>query len=164
LIPAGHAPDRAIEIPDTWRTAQFVLWGKPAGRGYVGKMPNIQQPEMRRSGKDPLVQDSAKLRTGGAHGGSGAIGPVPPGQQSPYGPQPPKQQHVGTPRAADQDESDAILVGGPRDATLVHAQDAALITVEVGGFIHRYIHTTAQREAGGRVVVVYNYDGEVRPD
>lgn len=127
------------------------------------KMPNIQQPEMRRSGKDPLVQDSTKSRTGGAHGGSGAIGPVPPGQQSPYGPPPPQQQHVGAPRATDQDESDAILVGGPRDRTLAHAQDAALITVEVDGFIHRYIRTTAHREVSGRAVVVYNYDGEVRP-
>ncbi len=53
-------------------------------------MPNVQQPEMRRSGKDPLVQDSAKINaTSSAPGDSGAGGPVPPDQQSPYGPQPP---------------------------------------------------------------------------
>ena len=37
-------------------------------------MPNVQQPEMRRSGKDPLVQDSAENVTdgqGSVRGGSG---------------------------------------------------------------------------------------------
>jgi hypothetical protein len=57
-------------------------------------MPNIQQPEMRRSGKDPLVQDSAKINaTSSAPGASGRDAhPVPPDQQSPYGPQPPAER------------------------------------------------------------------------
>ena len=50
-------------------------------------MPNIQQPEMRRSGKDPLVQDSAENKaTSTPEVGGGSTGPVPPDQQSPYGP------------------------------------------------------------------------------
>jgi hypothetical protein len=49
-------------------------------------MPNVQQPEMRRSGETRLVQDSD-----GPHGGSGKSPrtehrTVPPEQQSPYGP------------------------------------------------------------------------------
>jgi hypothetical protein len=57
-------------------------------------MPNIQQPEMRRSGKDPLVQDSAKINaTSSAPGGDDRGGqPVPPDQQSPFGPQPPGER------------------------------------------------------------------------
>lgn len=56
-------------------------------------MPNIQQPEMRRSGKDPLVQDSAKINaTSSLGGGDENTGPVPPDQQSPYGPQPPRER------------------------------------------------------------------------
>lgn len=56
-------------------------------------MPNIQQPEMRRSGKDPLVQDSAenKATSTPVAGGEGS-GPVPPDQQSPYGPQAPRER------------------------------------------------------------------------
>ena len=58
-------------------------------------MPNIQQPEMRRSGKDPLVQDSAENKaTSTLDGGGGSTGPVPPDQQSPYGPQPPRERRV----------------------------------------------------------------------
>jgi hypothetical protein len=53
-------------------------------------MPNIQQPEMRRSGKDPLVQDSAQNIADGqaVTGGSKPEhhGKVPPDQESPYGP------------------------------------------------------------------------------
>jgi hypothetical protein len=54
-------------------------------------MPNIQQPEMRRSGKDPLVQDSAANipdAQGGGPGGGKAEnhGPVPPDQRPGYGP------------------------------------------------------------------------------
>jgi hypothetical protein len=53
-------------------------------------MPNVQQPEMRRSGKDPLVQDSAENIVDGQSGGPGGSpeqhGKVPPDQQSPYGP------------------------------------------------------------------------------
>jgi hypothetical protein len=52
-------------------------------------MPNVQQPEMRRSGKDPLVQDSAENivdAQGGPSGGKPEHRKVPPDQQSPYGP------------------------------------------------------------------------------
>jgi hypothetical protein len=56
-------------------------------------MPNIQQPEMRRSGKDPLVQDSAKISPDSSLGGQGDhTQPVPPDQESPYGPQPPQER------------------------------------------------------------------------
>jgi hypothetical protein len=53
-------------------------------------MPNVQQPEMRRSGKDPLVQDSANnivdAQGGAPSGGKAEHRNVPPDQQSPYGP------------------------------------------------------------------------------
>jgi len=53
-------------------------------------MPNVQQPEMRRSGKDPLVQDSAANipdQQSGATGGKPEHhGKIPPDQQSGYGP------------------------------------------------------------------------------
>ncbi len=50
-------------------------------------MANVQQPEMRRSGKDPLVQDSAELKAGGGPSDQkGKTGKVPEDQQSPYGP------------------------------------------------------------------------------
>jgi hypothetical protein len=62
-------------------------------------MPNVQQPEMRRSGKDPLVQDSAENAVGSPPDAKGATGPVPQDQQSPYGPQPPRE------RRADDDEA-----------------------------------------------------------
>jgi hypothetical protein len=55
-------------------------------------MPNVQQPEMRRSGKDPLVQDSAENAAGPPPDAKGRTGPVPPDQQSPYGPQPPQER------------------------------------------------------------------------
>ncbi|GIJ45141.1 hypothetical protein Val02_20270 [Virgisporangium aliadipatigenens] len=59
-------------------------------------MPNIQQPEMRRSGKDPLVQESAanipEAQGGGPGGGKPEHhGPVPPDQVSPYGPDAPQE-------------------------------------------------------------------------
>jgi hypothetical protein len=64
-------------------------------------MPNIQQPEMRRSGKDPLVQDSAKDNAGSPpSGGDTNVGPVPPDQQSPYGPQPPNERLPDPPTEA----------------------------------------------------------------
>ncbi len=119
-------------------------------------MPNIQQPEMRRSGKDPLVQDSAELRAGGAQGAGGHTGPVPPDQQSPYGPQP-GRRHQAEPAVPD-----AILVGGPAESTAVQAEDAALVTVEMDGLTHRYARTSTEREADGLRLVVYNYDGVVR--
>jgi hypothetical protein len=66
-------------------------------------MPNIQQPEMRRSGRDPLVQDSAENRAAEAAGPRGRSGPVPDGQRSPYGPRPSKDRiPEGT---AGEDES-----------------------------------------------------------
>jgi hypothetical protein len=49
-------------------------------------MPNAQQPEIRRSGKDPLVQDSAENAVGGPADQKGHTGKVPVDQQSPYGP------------------------------------------------------------------------------
>ncbi len=58
-------------------------------------MSNVQQPEMRRSGKDALVADSKKGDTQRersveelepAAGKHDRGGPVPPEQQSPYGP------------------------------------------------------------------------------
>jgi hypothetical protein len=55
-------------------------------------MPNIQQPEMRRSGRDPLVQDSAENRAAGAGKQGGRSGPVPAAQQSSYGPRPPRDR------------------------------------------------------------------------
>ena len=126
-------------------------------------MPNIQQPEMRRSGRDALVQDSAEIRAGSAPtgGGNSSTGPVPPDQQSPYGPQAPQERQPGGDVPAH--EMDAILVGGPRDGTLFHASAAGLVTLEVDGLVQRYIQTTATREVDGRELLVYNYDGEVRP-
>jgi hypothetical protein len=54
-------------------------------------MPNIQQPEMRRSGEDPLVTSSVKDTAVGAapHNSKQddrALHRVPPDQRSPYGP------------------------------------------------------------------------------
>jgi hypothetical protein len=124
-------------------------------------MPNIQQPEMRRSGRDPLVQDSAEIRAGSAPASAGPTGPVPPDQQSPYGPQAPQERQPGGDVPAH--EMDAILVGGPRDGTLFHASSAGLVTLEIDGLVERYIQTTATHEVDGRQLLVYNYDGEVRP-
>ncbi|GAB3976987.1 hypothetical protein V1634_27145 [Plantactinospora veratri] len=59
---------------------------------------------------------------------------------------------------------DSILIGGPRDESLVAAGDAGLIELEIDGLIHRYIRTTATREVGDGTYRVYNYDGEVAPD
>jgi|SRR5581483_9200840 len=123
-------------------------------------MPNIQQPEMRRSGRDPLVQDSAKQHAGTAPGDGPDAGPVPPDQRSPYGPQAPAERRAD---ADDAPEPDAVLVDGPRAGITVHSEDAALLTLEIQGLIHRYVRSTAQREVGGRELLVYNYDGEVRP-
>jgi hypothetical protein len=49
-------------------------------------MPNVQQPEMRRSGHDPLVQEHREETA--QHTGppdKGPKGPVPADQVSPYG-------------------------------------------------------------------------------
>jgi hypothetical protein len=58
---------------------------------------------------------------------------------------------------------DAVLVGGPRDGDQFHAAGSALVELEVDGYVHRYIRTTATREADGQSRLVYNYDGMVRP-
>lgn len=49
-------------------------------------MPNVQQPEMRRSGETRLVQDSDGPKAGTHGGPSGEHRKVPVDQQSPYGP------------------------------------------------------------------------------
>lgn len=63
-------------------------------------MTNVQQPEMRRSGDNPLVQESKEPRPGDRPGSSSNRGrPVPAGQVSPYGPAP-------RPLARDGDRGD----------------------------------------------------------
>jgi len=52
-------------------------------------MTNVQQPEMRRSGRNPTVQDSKRPDAAGhprARGRSRGGRPVPPEQVSGYGP------------------------------------------------------------------------------
>jgi hypothetical protein len=49
-------------------------------------MPNVQQPEMRRSGQTRLVQDSDGPPAGTASSPSREHRSVPPAQASPYGP------------------------------------------------------------------------------
>ncbi|WP_446214922.1 hypothetical protein [Micromonospora sp. IBHARD004] len=66
-------------------------------------MTNVQQPEMRRNGHNPTVQDSKEPGPAGAPRNRGTSQgdrgrPTPKGQVSPYGP-------AGTPVA--DDESDA---------------------------------------------------------
>jgi hypothetical protein len=61
------------------------------------------------------------------------------------------------------DEPDAILIGGPRDGTVFHARDIALVELELDGMLHRYIRTTQERDHDGGSLLVYNYDGEVNP-
>jgi hypothetical protein len=87
----------------------------------------------------PNIQQP-EMRAGGTPGAGGATGPVPPDQQSPYGPQPPQERQPGG--SVPAREPDAILIGG---------------------LVERYIQTTATREVDGRQLLVYNYDGEVRP-
>jgi pyruvate dehydrogenase (quinone) len=69
----------------------------PRTDSRAGVMPNVQQPEMRRSGKDPLVQDSATNIAEQQNGGgkSERHGKVPPDQQSNYGP---SQDEAGSDR------------------------------------------------------------------
>lgn len=66
-------------------------------------MPNVQQPEMRRSGQNPLVQDSAESRAAAPDGPRGRTGPVPADQRSPYGPRSPKERIAEG--ATDEDET-----------------------------------------------------------
>jgi hypothetical protein len=58
---------------------------------------------------------------------------------------------------------DAVLVGGPRDGEEFHAAGSALVELEVDGYVHRYIRTSATRGTDGQTRLVYNYDGMVRP-
>ena len=48
--------------------------------------------------------------------------------------------------------------------TAFHAPSTGLVTLEIDGLIQRYVQTTATREVDGRELLVYNYDGEVRPE
>jgi hypothetical protein len=57
---------------------------------------------------------------------------------------------------------DAILMGGPRDGDRFHAAGSALVELEMDGYVHRYIRTTATRAIDGHSSLVYNYDGMVR--
>jgi len=41
---------------------------------------------------------------------------------------------------------DAVFVGGPRDGSLLTADDAPLLEREIDGSIHLYVVTTKQRE------------------
>ncbi|SDY14847.1 hypothetical protein SAMN05444365_101837 [Micromonospora pattaloongensis] len=68
-------------------------------------MTNVQQPEMRRTGTNPLVQESKTPRPGdrrapGAQGGGAR--PVPPEQVSPYGP---AARPVAESSSEDEDEA-----------------------------------------------------------
>lgn len=54
---------------------------------------------------------------------------------------------------------DAVLVGGVRDGEKVRAGDAALIEIEEGGLVHRYIRTSKSHDS----FAVYNADGVVNP-
>lgn len=121
-------------------------------------MPNVQQPEMRRSGRDPLVQDSAKGRSGHLPHGQETRGPVPEDQLSPHGRQQPPLER----RPAPEGEPDAVLHGGPRDSFEFRAEQAALVTLEAKGLIHRYVRTRGYADRDGRRLRVYTYDGETR--
>lgn len=58
-------------------------------------MTNIQQPEMRRSGHDPLVTDHREeTAQKGAPSGKGPKGAVPPDQVSPYGRPPDREAEL----------------------------------------------------------------------
>ncbi|WP_433041325.1 hypothetical protein [Dactylosporangium sp. CS-033363] len=59
--------------------------------------------------------------------------------------------------------SDAVLIGGPRDGATIDPGGSAVVEYEIGGFIHRYILTTQQRERDDRSYQVFNYDGEIDP-
>jgi hypothetical protein len=59
-------------------------------------------------------------------------------------------------------DSDVILIGGPRDGTVIAAPDSGLVEVPIEGLTHRYILTSATREHDGKTHRVFNYDGEIR--
>ncbi|MER6593620.1 hypothetical protein ABT214_17565 [Micromonospora purpureochromogenes] len=56
--------------------------------------------------------------------------------------------------------TNAYLVGGPRDGSTQQAA-SALLEIELDGMIHRYVRTTKQHGEDG---TVYNYDGMVAPN
>jgi len=56
-----------------------------------------------------------------------------------------------------------ILVGGPRDGTVLDTRDSAVVELEIDGMIHRYVVTTKRRNDGDHSYQVYNYDGEIDP-
>lgn len=62
------------------------------------------------------------------------------------------------------DASEVILVGGPRDGGRHATPDIAAIELEIDGLYHRYLRTNATREVDGETLLVYNYDGVVRPE
>jgi hypothetical protein len=64
-------------------------------------MPNVQQPEMRRSGRDPLVQDSTEQRAQNinAEGNTGGGRRTPDAQRSPHEPPPAGKRGRGRGRA-----------------------------------------------------------------
>lgn len=101
VVGAGAPPlDHYLIFPSIRR--YFASAGMAAGRAGSQRVshpeggatvPNIQQPEMRRSGQDPLVQDSVETRVSPSRRKAGAnAGPVPREQQSPYEPQPPQER------------------------------------------------------------------------
>jgi hypothetical protein len=60
-------------------------------------------------------------------------------------------------------EPDALLIGGPRNDTSFIANEAAMVELEIDGLVHRYIGTDRRRDHDGRSLVVYTYDGVIRP-
>ena len=60
--------------------------------------------------------------------------------------------------------SDVILVGGPRDGAVVSSVDAAVVELEIDGFIHKYVLTTQHKEQDGASYTVFNYDGMIDPN
>ncbi|MEH1030770.1 hypothetical protein V6W11_23780 [Micromonospora profundi] len=58
-------------------------------------------------------------------------------------------------------KSTAHLIGGPRDGSTHDTGGDALVEIEIGGMMHRYIRTTKHHDDGGPL---YNYDGMVAPD
>jgi len=61
-------------------------------------------------------------------------------------------------------KKDVLLVGGPRDGSIVHSVDSAVVELEIDGFIHKYVLTNQSGERNGSSYTVYNYDGEIDPN
>jgi hypothetical protein len=58
----------------------------------------------------------------------------------------------------------AVLVGGPFDGTHYDDPEAALVELESGGLIHRYIATKTTRQVDDEERMVFQFDGTVAPD